>query len=269
MANPEAARAALDRAEEAKNLLLAYQPIHDARTREIWSAEALLRQRRQSGEIREAALIAEAAEEAPEAELFALDSWALHTAFSDAAAWPIRINVNLSPREFQEGNVVKRLTELLTSCSIDPHRINLEITETAYIHKPDETNEVLTELKKLGLQLWLDDFGTGHSTVTHLQRFPVDGLKLPASFVKGDDPKSRSITRALIALAHDLQMNVIAEGVEREEQLERLLEWRCDFIQGFLFSKPMKAEEMNVTLRSSRTSTPPERSGRGARRDPS
>jgi EAL domain-containing protein (putative c-di-GMP-specific phosphodiesterase class I) len=268
MADPEVAQAALDRAEEENNLLLVYQPIHDARSREIVAAEALLRQRRRSGEIREASVITEAAEEGPHAELFALDSWALRTAFAHAARWPIRINVNLSPREFEEGLVVPRLTDLLTSCGIDPRNINLEITETSYIHKPGDTTDVLVELKKLGIELWLDDFGTGHSSIEHLQRFPVDGLKISTCFMK-DDRRSRAIARALIALAHDLDMKVIAEGVERQEQLERLLDWGCDAIQGFLFSKPMTAEEMDATLRSSRTSTPPERSGRGACRGPS
>jgi len=270
MADPDVAQAALDRAEEERNLLLVYQPIHEARTRAIYSAEALMRQRRRSSEIREASAITEAAEDAPHAELFAFDSWALRTAFANAAAWPIRINVNLSPREFQEGNVVPRLTELLTGCGFDPRNINLEITEASYIDKPEETTDVLVELKKLGIELWLDDFGTGHSSLTHLQQFPVDGIKLPGSFIKGlhNDHRCRSITHALIALAHELQMKVIAEGVEDEAQLQQLLEWECDYIQGFLLSKPMTAEEMDATLRS-RTSTPPARSDRGARRDPS
>ncbi|HSP35084.1 MAG TPA: EAL domain-containing protein [Thermoanaerobaculia bacterium] len=270
MANKEVAQAALDRAEEEKNLLLVYQPIHDARTREVYGAEALMRQRRRTGEIREASVITTAAEEGTHEELFALDSWALRTALSTAAAWPIRINVNLSPREFQEGNVVPRLTELLTGCGFDPRQINLEITETAYIRKPHRTTDVLTELKKLGIELWLDDFGTGHSTMEHLQQFPVDGLKLSSSFIKGlrDDHRCRAITRALIALAHDLQMKVIAEGVEHEEQVEQLLDWQCDYIQGFLFSKPMTAEDLDVRLRS-RTSTPPAHSDRAARRGPS
>lgn len=249
MANPEVAQAALDRAEEEKNLLLVYQPIHDARTREIYSAEALMRQRRRTGEIREASVITEAAEDGP--ELFALDSWALRTAFATAASWPIRINVNLSPREFQEGNVVPRLTRLLTGCSYDPRQINLEITETSQIREPDETTDVLVELKRLGIELWLDDFGTGHSTVEHLQRFPVDGLKLPGSFIKGlrEDRRSRAIVRALIALAHDMQLKVIAEEIEHEDQLAMLLDWNCDYIQGFLFSKPMTGDELAATLR--------------------
>ena len=254
MADPEVAQAALERATEEKNLLLVYQPIHEARTRKVHSAEALMRQWRQSGEIREASVITEAAEESP--ELFALDSWALKTAYSDAAHWQsngapdVRINVNLSPREFQEGNVHSRLQKLVAGCSVDTRKINLEITEVSQIEKPEQTVEVLNELKKLGIQLWLDDFGTGHSSITHLQRFPVDGLKISGDFVKAivHDRRSRAITRALVALAHDTGIKVVAEGIEKQDQLDLLLEWKCDYIQGFLFSKPMPVAEFEHLL---------------------
>lgn len=249
-------QAALDRAFQEKDLLLVYQPIHDARTGAISSAEALLRQRRRSGEIREASVITEAAEEGP--ELFALDSWTVRTAYTDAAHWRAaaapgaRINVNLSPREFQEGDVLRRLRGLLTDCHLDPCSVNLEITETSYIERPEETMNVLAQLKKLGLHLWLDDFGTGHSSLEHLQHFPLDGLKVPGSFVGGlmTDERCRAITRSVIALAHELRLEVVAEGVEKQDQLDFLLECECDYIQGFLFSKPMTREEFEGLLRN-------------------
>lgn len=262
MADPEVAQAALERATEQRNLLLVYQPIHEARTRKVHSAEALLRQWRESGEIREASVITEAAEEGP--ELFALDSWCLRTAYSDAAHWQshgapdVRINVNLSPREFQEGNVHSRLQKLVAGCGIDTHTINLEITEVSQIEKPEETVEVLNELKKLGIELWLDDFGTGHSSITHLQRFPVDGLKISGEFVKGivKDKRSREITRALVALGHNIGAKVVAEGIEKKDQLDLLLEWGCDYIQGFLYSKPMTVDEFEKLLSGERASRP-------------
>jgi len=100
------------------------------------------------------------------------------------------------------------------------------------------------------VQLWLDDFGTGHSSIQHLQLFPLDGLKLPAEFVRGlpDDRRSCAIVRALVALAHDLDLRVNAEGVENEAQLAFLRECRCDYIQGFLFSHPMPVEELIAFL---------------------
>jgi EAL domain-containing protein (putative c-di-GMP-specific phosphodiesterase class I) len=244
----QVAREALERALDEKDLLLVYQPIFDTTTRQIYSAEALVRQRRQSGEIREASAITEAAEEGP--ELFAFDSWSMRQAYEDAVKWHqraphVRLNVNLSAREFQEGNPIPRLTKLVTGCGIDTGRINLEITETTYIDQPEETMDVLAAMKKLGISLWLDDFGTGHSSMEHLQHFPVDGLKIPGTFVAHmvDDSRCRAITRALVNLAHDLGLKVVAEGVEHRAQLDLLEEWHCDYIQGFLLGKPMQLDD--------------------------
>ncbi len=247
-------QAAVDRALDEKNLVLVYQPIHDARTKEIVAAEALLRQRRETGEIREAAIITETAEQT--SDLFALSSWTMHTAYSDAARWQsglapgVRLNVNLSPREFQEGDVLTRLDSLVLQCRIDLHKVNLEITETSFIRKPKDTKHVLSALKESGISLWLDDFGSGHSSLEHLQFFPVDGLKIPSVFVKhlADDHRSQTISRSIVRLAHDLGMKVIAEGVEHRTQLDFLLEAGCDWIQGFLFSRPMPLDEFLAML---------------------
>lgn len=250
-------QAALDRAlDDHEDLLLVYQPIHDAKTREIVAAEALLRQRRESGEIREAAIITAAAEDASREELFALDSIVVTKAFQDATRWQdrapnVRMHINLSPREFQEGNVLARLTSLVSGCGIDTKRVAIEITETSYIEHPDRTMHILEELKKLGIQLWLDDFGTGHSTLTHLQKFPIDGIKIPGTFVAciEENRRCRAITKALINVAHEIGTKVIAEGVETEKQRESLIRWGCDSIQGFLFNKPMTLDRLETTLR--------------------
>ena len=247
---------ALDRAlEDEEQLVLLYQPIHDARTGAIYAAEALLRQRRQTGELREASIIHEAAEESRGSELFELDHILVRKAYTDAARWQsfapgVRLNVNLSPRELQEGNVIDRLTALVSSCGIDTRAVNIEITETAYIKDPRATEKTLQMLKELGVGLWLDDFGTGHSAIDHLLHFPIDGIKLPGAFVKPlpADERCRAITGNLIALAHDLKLAVVAEEVEREDQLEFLLEHGCDYIQGFLFSRPMAAEDLEQLL---------------------
>jgi EAL domain-containing protein (putative c-di-GMP-specific phosphodiesterase class I) len=244
---------ALDRAfVEKEQLLLVYQPIHDARSGAIYGAEALLRQRRRTGEIREASVIAEAAEDSRGPELFVLDSMIVKKAYTDAASWPsgIHLNVNLSPREFQEGNVLARLSSLVTSCGIDTKNVNLEITETSYIEHPKETVKILDALDELGVGLWLDDFGTGHSSLTHLQHFPLDGIKLPGAFIKElpGDRACAAIVRALIALGHDLNLEVIAEEVETEEQLEFVRALDCEYVQGFIFSRPMPLDEFQATL---------------------
>jgi EAL domain-containing protein (putative c-di-GMP-specific phosphodiesterase class I) len=244
MANPQAA---LDRALDRENLLLVYQPIHDLRDGTVVAAEALLRQRRETGEIREASIITEAAEEGPAPDLFRLDSWLVKQAYTDAAAWPdsIRLNINLSPREFQEGDVTTRVSQLASTCGIDLHRVNVEITETSYIEHPQETVQVLGLLKDRGVQLWLDDFGTGHSSLTHLQHFPVDGIKLAGAFVAEctTDERSRAIVQALVRLAHDVRVNVIAEGVEHDDQRALLGRLGCEYLQGFLYSKPMELDD--------------------------
>jgi EAL domain-containing protein (putative c-di-GMP-specific phosphodiesterase class I) len=221
----------------------------------VYAAEALLRQRRRNGELREATIIHEAAEESCDGELFTLDNFLVKKAYTDAARWQgrhpdVRLNVNLSPRELQEGNVLERLTALVTSCGIDTYKVNLEITETSYIDEPEQTMDVLEALQESGVRLWLDDFGTGHSALTHLQHFPVDGIKLAGAFIEPlpGDRRCRAIVAALVTLAHDLGLAVIAEEVERQDQLDFLLEHRCDYIQGFLFSRPMETEQFAAML---------------------
>jgi EAL domain-containing protein (putative c-di-GMP-specific phosphodiesterase class I) len=273
MATKEAEKG-VRRALADDQLVLFYQPIHELESRKIVSAEALLRARRANGEIRSATKLAEAAEES--SAMYALDSWLVRNAYGDAALWQrtaphVHININLSPREFQEGNLVKRLGNLISGCGTDWHRINLEITETSYIEDPKETMYMLDELKERGMQLWLDDFGTGHSSIAHVKHFPLDGIKIPGEFVKDlpDNKRSCAITKSIIALAHDVGMAIIAEGIEREEQLDFLRELGADYIQGFLFSEPMPLEEF-ITLLSSREAPPREDSrNRDADRDPS
>ncbi|MEA2569552.1 MAG: hypothetical protein QOI24_1553 [Acidobacteriota bacterium] len=272
MASDEAKKG-VQRALDDDQLLIFYQPIHELESRRIVSAEALLRARRGNGEIRSGEKLAEAAEES--AAMYALDSWLVRTAYDDAARWQrtsphVHININLSPREFQEGNLVDRLDKLIAGCGTDWHRVNLEITETSYIEDPKETMHMLDELKERGMQLWLDDFGTGHSSIEHVKHFPLDGLKIPGEFVKDipDNERSCAITKSIIVLAHDVGLAVIAEGVEREEQLELLRELGADYVQGFLFSRPMPVGEF-VTRLSSQPLLPTDSRSRGADRDPS
>lgn len=247
-------QAALDRAFEQENLFLVYQPIHDVRTGAVVAAEALVRQRRESGEEREASIITKAAEHGPEANLFLFDSVTMHMAYKAAVQWQkefdVRLNVNLSPREFQEGNILPRLTKLVAGCGIDTRKINLEITEASHIRDLEEVTDVLNELKKLGIEVWLDDFGTGHSTIEQLLHFPIDGLKVPETFMAGvpRDATSTTISRNVIRLAHELGLRVIVEGVERDEQFEFLKETNCEYVQGFLFSKPMEIDAFEQCL---------------------
>lgn len=272
---PGIGEAALDRALEDKDLLLLYQPIHDLNG-VVVAAEALLRQRRQSGEIREASIITETAEEAAGPELFVLDSWVVRTAYRDAGSWQrrhpnVRLNVNLSPREFTDErmDIVGKLKSVIGESNTDPRRVSLEITETRYIERPRETVDVLNQVRSLGFELWLDDFGTRFSSMTHVQHFPLDGLKIAGTFVSGlpDDKRCRAICKALLSLARDLELRVIAEEVENEAQLDVLRELGGHYIQGFLYSRPMPLEEFQKFLDAGEpASTPQERRDRDADR---
>lgn len=273
-AGEDVGRAALERALQEKDLLLVYQPIHDLRG-SIVAAEALLRQRRQSGEIREASIITETAEDAPGPELFVLDSWLVRTAYENAAGWQqrhpnVHLHVNLSPREFMEGPIVERLQSLVGMCGTDPHRVHLEITETSYIERPKETVGVLNTVRDMGFELWLDDFGTRFSSITHLQHFPLSGLKIPGTFVAGlpHDKRCRAICRALVSLSRELGLRIVAEEVESKEQLDVLRDFGCELVQGFFFSRPMPLEAFQRALgAAAQTSTPPERRDRADGRD--
>ena len=239
------ARAALENALDRENVVVVYQPIHDVVSRRMIAAEALMRQQRESGEIREAAILTRAAEHGSREEMIDLDEILLERAF---AGWRsnLRLHVNLSPREFQHEDVVARVRRAIEGAGIDRHRVTLEVTETAHLEHLGDAARVLREIKSLGVEVWLDDFGTGHSTIEQLYRFPVDGLKLPATFIADVDRnrRSRAITKSLISLAHDLALHVIAEGVERDAQLAILADLDCDAVQGFLFSRPMPLEEL-------------------------
>ena len=247
---PKAApRAGVRRALNQKQLVIFYQPIHELESRKVVGAEALLRAQRRTGEIRSAVSIAAGAEEG--SEMFRLDSWMMQEVCRDATRWnSVRLNVNLSPREFQEGSLLQRLKKLG-----DVSRLNLEITETSYIHKPEHIRRLIDQIRALGVQFWLDDFGSGHSSLTHLLYFDVDGVKVPETFVKGVESsgRSRAITKSIIHLAHDLHLPVIAEGVENGAQLAFLRDLGCEFIQGFLFSEPMPADRFESVLGGSST----------------
>lgn len=240
--------AALENALDRENVVVLYQPIHEVASRRMIAAEALMRQRRESGEIREAAILTKAAEHAPRDEMIDLDEIVLERAFTGWRS-DLRLHVNLSPREFQHDDVVARVRRAIDAATINPHRVTLEIMETSHLEHLGDAARVLREIKALGVEVWLDDFGTGHSTIEQLYRFPIDGLKLPSTFIADVDRnrRSRAITKSLIALAHDLALHVIAEGVEREAQLAALADLDCDAVQGFLFSRPVTLDELLVT----------------------
>jgi EAL domain-containing protein (putative c-di-GMP-specific phosphodiesterase class I) len=164
------------------------------------------------------------------------------------------VSVNLSARQFQQLDLVASVAQALDETGIDPRALELEITESSAMQNAENTIHSLRELKAIGVRISMDDFGTGYSSLNYLKRFPIDTLKLDQSFVHDitTDRSAAAIVSAVISLAHSLELKVVAEGVETEEQLAFLRQHRCERIQGFLFSAPMSAEELEPYLMARR-----------------
>jgi len=158
--------------------------------------------------------------------------------------------VNLSSRQFREHKLVESVRQALRQAGAEPTSLELEITESLLMNNEEETLSALQELKQMGLRLSIDDFGTGYSSLSYLKNFPVDRLKIDRSFVRGIPGQERdaALMSAIIAMAHNLNLKVVAEGVENEAQLAFLRERRCDEMQGFLFSKPLDANVLQQQL---------------------
>ena len=170
------------------------------------------------------------------------------------AAWRRRpggsVEVNLSARQIDDPGIVATIEEILARTGLPPEHLTLEITESALMRDAAAALVVLRALKGLGVLLAIDDFGTGYSSLSYLQRFPLDILKVDRMFVQEleSDSGGREIVSAVISLAHALGLEVVAEGVETERQLEILRSLECDFAQGFLFSRPVPAAELRSVV---------------------
>ena len=158
--------------------------------------------------------------------------------------------VNLSARQVARTELVDEVRQILEVTGLDPSTLILEITESVMIQDMDLAIARLTELKALGVQLAIDDFGTGYSSLNYVRRFPVDILKVDKSFIDGvtEGGESSALTAAVIELASILSLKPVAEGIERPDQLQRLLELQCDLGQGFLFAKPLPEIELEPML---------------------
>ena len=188
--------------------------------------------------------------------IISLGDWILRTACAQNKAWqdagltPLRLSVNFSARQFQQPNFISDINQILKDTNLDPHWLELELTESSVMKDPEEAIEKLHELKLMGIKVAIDDFGTGYSSLNYLKRFPIDTLKIDKSFVSDvcKDPHDTSIVRAIINLGHALDLTVIAEGVETKEQLQYLSALGCDVVQGFLFSKAISAQAFEELL---------------------
>jgi diguanylate cyclase (GGDEF)-like protein len=171
-----------------------------------------------------------------------MGEWILREACREAASWPmpLQIAVNLSPAQFMHGDVVSLVHAILLETGLAPDRLELEITEGVLIEDFDRGLALLRRLKALGVRISMDDFGSGYSSLSYLQAFPFDKIKLDRAFVMnlGRNPQSAAIVRAVIGLGHGLEMSIVAEGVETQEQLAFLADFGCDAVQGYFLGKP-------------------------------
>jgi EAL domain-containing protein (putative c-di-GMP-specific phosphodiesterase class I) len=228
---------------------LFYQPVIDVHSRQISGLEALLRWRHpELGNVPPAVFI-------PLAEqtgvMVPIGMWALRTACIQAKAWhdagfrSLSLAVNLSVTQLQQPDLVARVKHILEETGLPARLLELEITESSAMQSPETSVRTLYDLKKLGIRISLDDFGTGHSSLSYLKRFPIDTLKIDQSFVRDitTDPDTAAIVTAIVAMGHSLRLKVIAEGVEFSDQAKFLKHFNCDQMQGYLLKPPVPAEE--------------------------
>ncbi len=239
----------LRRSLEQYPFSLVYQPIRNAETGNVVAVEALLRwEDPELGAVGPAEFIPVA----EDAGLIApLGEWVLRTACAQVKAWqdagyrPPRMCVNASGIQIRHPSWVARVRSILESLSLSPECLELEITESTILHEDDGTLATLRELSEMGVSLALDDFGTGYSSLRYLQTFPIDRVKIDQGFIQslGTDI-GRSLTGAIISMVHSLGIAAVAEGVETQEQADFLCATGCNELQGFLFSRPVPAEEV-------------------------
>jgi diguanylate cyclase (GGDEF)-like protein/PAS domain S-box-containing protein len=237
----------LRRAVERQEFLLHYQPIVSLDGGVITGFEALVRWQHPARGLVSPGEFIPVAEET--GLIVPMSYWVLGEAFRQLRRWqdqfptrpPLSMSVNLSTRLFEQPDLVAQLCRYLAESGLDAASVKLEITESALMVNSDAAAEVLRELKALGFQLALDDFGTGYSSLSYLHRFPLDILKIDRSFVGRLDPSGQhnELVRAIATLAHGLQMQVVAEGVETAEQWQQLVGLRCEYGQGYHFSRPV------------------------------
>ncbi|MDQ1490246.1 MAG: hypothetical protein QOJ23_2760, partial [Actinomycetota bacterium] len=239
----------------AGQLRVVYQPQFDLVTGRLTGVEALARWDHPTlGAIAPDTFIPLAEESGL---IVALDDWVMRTACAQVRAWvdaglpPVRMAVNLSGRAFWRARIVERVAEVLAVTGVDPEQLELEVTESMAIDAVTDTRPVFRELEALGVRLAIDDFGTGYSALGRLQGLPFHTLKIDRSFVIGvENPYDEApIVAAMIAMAHALKMEVVAEGVETEAQRAFLTRHGCDVGQGYLFGRPVAASEVELMLR--------------------
>jgi diguanylate cyclase (GGDEF)-like protein/PAS domain S-box-containing protein len=255
----------LKRALENAELVLHYQPQLDLASHRVVGVEALVRWNHPKQGLLLPARFVPIAEESE--LIIALGNWVLRTACLQAKAWLDagidfgRIAVNVAGRQILQGGLKETVQRVLTETGLPPRRLELEIAETFMMRHPKQNVQLLLSVRELGVALAIDDFGTGYSSLAYLKQLPIDKLKLDRSFVHGlpEDGDDAAIAKAIIALGRSLQFRVIAEGLETEAQRDFLKAEHCEQAQGFLWSRPLAAEQLLPLLRCLRDGGSPDR----------
>ncbi len=246
---------ALRHAITRNELVLHYQPKIEMATNRIVGAEALLRWQHPSRGLIMPSEFIHLAEESGLVHDIGL--WVLDHALAQMRQWQtehattIKIAINLSAGQFRAANLAEKFAERIAQAEIEPSLLEVEVTETGLIRDPEGVGHILDALRELGISIAIDDFGTGYSSLSHLKRFPIDTLKIDQSFVADllIDADDRAIVSAVIALAHALEINVVAEGVETIAQRDMLKRMGCNMYQGYLFAKPCSAKDFLLLLK--------------------
>lgn len=239
----------LRKALERKEFRIAYQPQIDVSSSKVTGVEALIRwHHHEWGNISPAEFIPLAEETGL---ILSIGEWILYEACLQNKTWqnegypPLRMAVNISSRQFQQSNFVEMVRKILSKTGLDPKYLEFELTESI-IQNSKHAILTMHQLKEMGIHLSIDDFGTGYSSLSYLKTLPIDTLKIDQAFTKNifTDPKDASLMSTIINMAHNLDLNVVAEGVETLEQLQFLQQRNCNEAQGYYFSRPLFAEEL-------------------------
>ncbi len=260
----------LRRAIERHEFVVHYQPIVALESGRIVGFEALARwQSPERGLVSPAEFIPVAEETGL---IVPMDRGVLLVACLQLAQWqeafpgelPLFMSVNLSTKHFAQPGLVEQVTQTMQQTGITPHSLKLEITESAIMQNPETVPDKLQQLRQLQVQLSMDDFGTGYSSLSYLHRFPLDTLKIDRSFISrlGQQGENSAIVQTIIALAHHLKIDVVAEGVETREQATQLKAMGCEYAQGYVFSKPVNAEAAQALLKAQMQIPIPKLNGR-------
>jgi EAL domain-containing protein (putative c-di-GMP-specific phosphodiesterase class I) len=249
-------KADLQRALEHEEFVLHYQPVVELETAEITGVEALIRWRHAERGLVQPLEFIPLAEET--GLIVAIGRWVLREACTYAVELqqrfpidpPLHMAVNLSARQIARPEIVDEVRAILGETGLDPASLILELTESMVMQDMELAIARLRQLKELGVLLAIDDFGTGYSSLNYVRRFPVDILKVDKSFIDevSEGGESSALTAAVIELAGILNLKPVAEGIERADQLERLMELKCDLGQGFLFARPLAPDALHTML---------------------